>query len=41
MLIVSFGMRTDAVENPLVEQALELAMEFMDLTGTHFLLVHL
>ncbi|KXN87088.1 Isoflavone 2'-hydroxylase [Leucoagaricus sp. SymC.cos] len=33
MLTVSFGMRTDSIENQLVERALELAMEFMDLTG--------
>lgn len=35
MLTVSFGMRTDTVEDPLVERALDLAMEFMDLTGTY------
>jgi len=33
MLIISFGMRTDSSTDPLVEKALELAMEFMDLTG--------
>ncbi|KAF8910457.1 cytochrome P450 [Gymnopilus junonius] len=33
MLIISFGMRTDTSEDPLVEKALDLAMEFMDLTG--------
>ena len=33
MLIISFGMRTDSSDDPLVEKALELTMEFMDLTG--------
>ncbi|KIM37141.1 hypothetical protein M413DRAFT_31085 [Hebeloma cylindrosporum] len=33
MLIISFGMRTDSSSDPLVEKALILAMEFMDLTG--------
>lgn len=33
MLIISFGMRTDSSKDPLVEKALDLAMEFMDLTG--------
>ena len=33
MLIISFGMRTDSCNDPLVERALELAMEFMYLTG--------
>ncbi|KIM37140.1 hypothetical protein M413DRAFT_13508 [Hebeloma cylindrosporum] len=33
MLIISFGMRTDSATDPLVEKALVLAMEFMDLTG--------
>ncbi|KAG6909248.1 hypothetical protein DXG01_001430 [Tephrocybe rancida] len=33
MLIVSFATRTDSTADPLTEQALALAMEFMDLTG--------
>lgn len=33
MLYISFGIRTDNTEDPLVVRALELAMEFMDLTG--------
>ncbi|KAJ7477180.1 cytochrome P450 [Mycena galericulata] len=33
MLTISFATRTDTSESPLVERALELAMEFMDLTG--------
>ncbi|KAG6811122.1 hypothetical protein H0H92_008855 [Tricholoma furcatifolium] len=33
MLIISFSTRTDSTSNPLVEKALDLAMEFMDLTG--------
>ncbi|KAJ7122820.1 cytochrome P450 [Mycena epipterygia] len=33
MLTISFGTRTDSSSSPLVERALELAMEFMDLTG--------
>ncbi|KIK59012.1 hypothetical protein GYMLUDRAFT_1005514 [Collybiopsis luxurians FD-317 M1] len=33
MLYISFGIRTDNTEDPLVARALELAMEFMDLTG--------
>ncbi|KAG6855791.1 hypothetical protein H0H87_010804 [Tephrocybe sp. NHM501043] len=33
MLIISFATRTDSTSNPLIEKALELAMEFMDLTG--------
>ena len=39
MLIISFGMRTDSSANPLVEKALELAMEFMDLTGQYLTLM--
>ena len=35
MLIISFGMRTDSSTDPLVEKTLELAMEFMDLTGQY------
>ncbi|KAF8521209.1 cytochrome P450 [Hysterangium stoloniferum] len=33
MLTISFGTRTDTSSDPLVERALNLAMEFMDLTG--------
>jgi cytochrome P450 len=33
MLTVSFATRTDSTEDPLVERALALATEFMDLTG--------
>ncbi|KAJ3900492.1 cytochrome P450 [Lentinula edodes] len=33
MLLISFGIRTENIEDPLVSRALELAMEFMDLTG--------
>jgi cytochrome P450 len=33
MLIVSFGTRTDSTSDPLVERALALAFEFMELTG--------
>jgi hypothetical protein len=33
MLIISFAMRTDSTSDPLIEKALDLAMEFMDLTG--------
>ncbi|KAF8073465.1 cytochrome P450 [Lyophyllum atratum] len=33
MLIISFATRTDSTSDPLVEKALDLAMEFMDLTG--------
>ncbi|KAG6916524.1 hypothetical protein DXG01_006465 [Tephrocybe rancida] len=33
MLIISFATRTDSTKVPLVEKALELAQEFMDLTG--------
>ncbi|KIK54002.1 hypothetical protein GYMLUDRAFT_264859 [Collybiopsis luxurians FD-317 M1] len=33
MLYISFGIRTDFSRDPLVERALQLAMEFMDLTG--------
>ena len=33
MLIISFGMRTDSSADPLIKKALELAMEFMALTG--------
>ncbi len=35
MLTISFGTRTDSTSDPLVERALEMAMEFMDLTGAH------
>ncbi|KAJ7499379.1 cytochrome P450 [Mycena latifolia] len=33
MLTISFGTRTDSSTAPLVDRALQLAMEFMDLTG--------
>lgn len=33
MLIMSFGIRTTSASDPLVAKALDLAMEFMDLTG--------
>lgn len=33
MLTISFGTRTDTATDPLVEKALAMAMEFMDLTG--------
>ncbi|KAJ4466755.1 cytochrome P450 [Lentinula aciculospora] len=33
MLFISFGIRTGNTEDPLIARALELAMEFMDLTG--------
>ncbi|KDR71505.1 hypothetical protein GALMADRAFT_143768 [Galerina marginata CBS 339.88] len=33
MLIMSFGIRTTSTSDPLIERALDLAMEFMDLTG--------
>lgn len=33
MLTISFGTRTDSTDDPLVERALAMAMEFMDLTG--------
>ncbi|PPQ89865.1 hypothetical protein CVT25_004781 [Psilocybe cyanescens] len=33
MLIMSFGIRTTSASEPLVAKALDLAMEFMDLTG--------
>ncbi|KAJ7167456.1 cytochrome P450 [Mycena filopes] len=33
MLTISFATRTDSSSSPLVDRALELAMEFMDLTG--------
>ncbi|TCD64999.1 hypothetical protein EIP91_003367 [Steccherinum ochraceum] len=33
MLTISFGTRTDSTTDPLVEPALHMAMEFMDLTG--------
>lgn len=37
MLTISFGTRTDTASDPLVEKALAMAMEFMDLTGIVFL----
>ncbi|KAF5366392.1 hypothetical protein D9758_009770 [Tetrapyrgos nigripes] len=33
MLSISFGTRTDSTSDPLIKKALELAMDFMDLTG--------
>lgn len=33
MLTLSFGTRTDTATDPLVEKAILMAMEFMDLTG--------
>ena len=33
MLTISFGSRTDSTRDPLVERALSLATEFMDLSG--------
>lgn len=36
MLTISFGTRTDSSSDPLLERTLELAMEFMDLTGLVF-----
>ncbi|KAJ7034656.1 cytochrome P450 [Mycena alexandri] len=33
MLTLSFGTRTDSASSPLLDAALEVAMEFMDLTG--------
>ena len=35
MLTISFGTRTDSTTDPLVERALHMAMEFMDLTGAY------
>ena len=35
MLLISFGMRTNSSDDPLVAKALELAMEFMALTGQY------
>lgn len=37
MLTISFATRTDSTDDPLVERALELAMDFMDLTGLYFI----
>lgn len=36
MLTISFGTRTETATDPLVEKALAMAMEFMDLTGAIF-----
>jgi hypothetical protein len=33
MLSISFGTRTDSARDPLVKKAIEIGMEFMDLTG--------
>ena len=39
MLMISFGMRTDSFSDPLIVQGLELAMEFMALTGQYLALI--
>ena len=39
MLILSFATRTDSTLDPLTEQGVSLAKEFMDLTG-EFVLAH-
>ena len=36
MLTVSFATRTDSTSDPLVERALSLVTEFMDLSGISF-----
>jgi len=33
MLSISFGTRTDSAHDPLVKKAIDIGMEFMDLTG--------
>jgi len=33
MLSISFGTRTHSAHDPLVKKAIEIGMEFMDLTG--------
>ena len=35
MLIIAYGMRTDSTSAPLVKRALDLVIEFMDLTGKY------
>ena len=35
MLIIAYGTRTDSTSAPLLTRALELAIEFMDLTGKY------
>ena len=35
MLMISFGMRTNLSADPLIVKGLELAMEFMALTGQY------
>jgi len=35
MLIIAYGTRTDSTSAPLVKKALDLAIEFMDLTGEY------
>ena len=35
MLIITYGMRTDSTSSPLVKRALDLAAEFMNLTGKY------
>ena len=39
MLMISFGMRTDLYDDPLIARALEVAMEFMALTGQYLTLI--
>jgi hypothetical protein len=40
MLMISFGMRTDLSADPLIVKGLELAMEFMALTGQYLNLIY-
>lgn len=40
MLSISFGTRTDSANDPLVKKAIEIGMEFMDLTGTPHICHH-
>ena len=35
MLSISFGTRTNSAHDPLVKKAMEIGMEFMDLTGKY------
>ena len=39
MLMISFGMRTNLSADPLIARGLELAMEFMALTGQYLILM--
>ena len=39
MLMISFGMRTNLSDDPLIAKALEVAMEFMALTGQYLTLI--